>query len=53
MTIPTNVIAYFRRRAPQQNMIEAAFPTEIYAIHEESIRGGAFTKPKPAEPQAC
>lgn len=21
MTIPTNVIAYFRRRAPQQNMI--------------------------------
>ena len=54
MTIPTNVIAYLSPARPAAiNDFEAASPIEIYAIHEKSIRGGAFTKPKPEEPQAC
>ena len=54
MTILTNVIACLRRQAPAAiNDFEAASPIEIYAIHEKSITGGAFTKPKPEEPQAC
>jgi hypothetical protein len=48
MTIPPNVIAYLRRQGPAAiNDFEAASPIEIYAIREKSIRGGAFTKPKP------
>jgi hypothetical protein len=39
--------------AAAKHDFEAAFPTEIYAIHEKSIRGGAFMKSKPEEPQAC
>jgi hypothetical protein len=53
MTIPTNVIRAFAGRAAAINGFEAAFPIEIYAIHGKSVSGGAFTKPKPVEPQAC